>query len=315
MLHLTFELLKLFAEGVLPATVVQRIAAAAFADGWGAGDEAARRMQQAGNQGRHTSNVLRDLLRVSTGLDVVQATPEPYYLEVPGAGGSTRQVGVCLPHEQYHMLVQQDGLDAWRLSAADYSAPHGFGPLLQAWGDKPEISLDTRDFGVLGLHADGVSYTSSSRAGSSKAVLVAAWNVVSAPSLSCRGRRCLFFCLNKALCCDCGCEGFHTWNPLFRVFAWSLGFLKSGVPPTCRHDGLPWTQQDLRSRMLAAPLARAALLMVRGDWEWLCQCFRFRHYSSDSFCWCCSASHTGPMTYFDVGPGAAHKSTKITHQR
>ena len=65
-------------------------------------------------------------------------------------------MGACLPHEQYQMLVQRDGLDAWRLSAADYFAPQGFGHLLQAWGDKPEICLDTRDFGVIGLHADGV---------------------------------------------------------------------------------------------------------------------------------------------------------------
>ena len=297
MLNLSFELLKLFAEGVLPATVVQRLAAAAFADGWGAGDEVARRMQQAGAQGKHPANCLRDLLRLSAGLDLVQDTPEPYFIEVPGVRGSTRQVAVCLPHEQYPMLVQRHGIEAWRLSAAAYAAPEGLGPLLQGWGDKPDISLDTRDVGVLGLHADGVSYTSSSRAGSSKSVLVASWNVVSAPLQSNRGRRCLFFCLSKSLCCNCGCEGFHTWNPLFQVFAWSLGFLKSGMAPTCRHDGLPWTSQDTRARILVGSLPRAALLMVRGDWEWLCQCFRFRHYSADAFCWCCSATQIGPLTF------------------
>ena len=123
MLNLSFELLKLFAEGVLPATVVQRLAAAAFADGWGAGDEVARRMQQAGAQGKHPANCLRDLLRLSAGLNLVQDTPEPYFIEVPGVGGSTRQVSVCLPHEQYPMLVQRHGIDAWRLSAAAYAAP------------------------------------------------------------------------------------------------------------------------------------------------------------------------------------------------
>ena len=50
------------------------------------------------------------------------------------------------------------------------------------------------------------------------------------------------------------------------------------MPPTCRHDGSPWTQQDLRVRIRDELLPRAAFLMVRGDWEWLCQCFRFRHF-------------------------------------
>ena len=315
MLNLTFELLKLFAEGVLPATTVQRIAAAAFSDGWGAGDEVAQRMQQAGSQGKHPGNCLRDLLRLSTSLGVVENTPEPYYVDVPSAGGHIRKVAVCLPHEQYHMLLQKHGLDAFRLSGAASAADEGLGPLLIQWGNKSDINLDTRDVAVLGLHADGVSYTSSNRAGSSKAVLVASWNVVSAPMQSHRGLRCLFFCLSKALCCDCGCEGYHTWNPLFKIFAWSMGFLKSGMPPTCRHDGLQWSQHDLRFRVADLPLARAALLMVRGDWEWLCQCFRFRHYSSETFCWCCEATVTGALTHFDVTPEAAHRTTLLTHER
>ena len=110
-------------------------------------------------------------------------------------------------------------------------------------------------------------------------------------------------------------RGFHTWNHLFQVFAWSLGFLKSGMAPTCRHDGLPWTSQDTRARILAGSLPRAALLMVRGDWEWLCQCFRFRHYSADAFCWCCSATQIGPLTLFDVRPEAPYRATKLTHHR
>ena len=68
------------------------------------------------------------------------------------------------------MLVQRHGLDAFRLPAAAYYAAEGLGGLLRAWGAKPEIALDTRDVAVFGFHADGVSYTSSSRAGSSKSV-------------------------------------------------------------------------------------------------------------------------------------------------
>ena len=315
MLNLSLELLRLFAEGVLTATAVQRIAAAAGADGWGVGDTLAQRLQQAGAHGKFAGNCQRDLLRAANSAHLVQDTPEPYFVTVPGANQITRTVGVSLPHEQFHMLVQRHGLDAFRLPAAAYYAAEGLGGLLRAWGAKPEIALDTRDVAVFGFHADGVSYTSSSRAGTSKSVLVASWNVVSAGEPCHRGRRCLFFCLNKALCCNCGCEGFHTWNPLFQILAWSLGFLVSGQTPICRHDGSPWTEHDLRVRTRDVHLPRAALLMVRGDWEWLCQCFRFRHYQSESFCWLCAATHTGHLTYYNVRPDAPHTATKLTHAR
>ena len=38
------------------------------------------------------------------------------------------------------------------------------------------------------------------------------------------------------------------------------------------------TEHDRMFRTTDVHLPRAALLMVRGDWEWLCQCFRFRHF-------------------------------------
>ena len=166
---------------------------------------------------------------------------------------------MSLPHEQFYMMVQRHGLDAFRMPAAQYNAAEGLGALLRAWGAKEAIALDTRDVAVFGVHADGVSYTSSSRAGAPKGVLVCSWNVVSSGEAHHRGRRCLFFCLNKALCCNCGCEGWHTWNPLFQILSWSMGFLVSGVPPTCRHDGSEWTSAAQKA---LAPLTTATYVNV-----------------------------------------------------
>ena len=157
MLNLTMELLRLFAEGVLTAATVQRIASAAGADGWGGADQLAQRMQQAGSHGRHSGNCQRDLLRAAKRSGVVLDTPEPYYVTVPGAGGTTRTVAVSLPHEQFEMLAQTLGIKAFRLPAAAYDAADGLGPLLRAWGDKSDIALDARDIAVFGLHAGGVS--------------------------------------------------------------------------------------------------------------------------------------------------------------
>ena len=353
MLELVFELLKLCSEGSLPATTVQRVAAAAYADGWGQGDDVASRLAKAGFSGKYLANCQRDILRLSKSVGLDEDTPEPYFIDVPSSGGGTRQVGVFLPHEQYQLLVGRYGLDACRLSDSDWNSDEAMGPLLRRWGDHPDVQLDCRDIGMLGIHADGVSYSSSSRVGSSRSVLVASWNLISAPADSLRGRRCMFFVLSKALCCNCGCEGFHTWDPLWRLFSWSMGFLRSGFgeamacttsetsaslhnllllpiclwwgvllllllgfAPSCREDGSPWDAHDATARLPANQiLARAALVMVRGDWEWIIQCFRFRHYSSNSFCWCCEATHVGTLTYFDCSEGAAWRDTILTHER
>ena len=92
--------------------------------------------------------------------------------------------------------------------------------------------------------------------------------------------------------------------------------LLRGEVPTCRHDGAQFTPDDRRNRLQPdALLPRAALLQARGDWEWLCQCFRFRHFQNEHFCFLCDASHTGPNTYFNLSPDAPYRQTQITHER
>ena len=237
MLCLSMELLRLFAEGGLTAAAVQRLAGAAGNDGWGVGDPVAQKLIRAGSRGKFPANCQRDILRAVNSAHLVQDTPEPYFVTVAGANNTTRTVGLALPHEQYSLLVKRHGLDAFRLPAAAYNAAEGLGAMLRQWGAKPDIAVETTDCAVIGLHADGVSYTSSSRAGAPKGVLVASWNIVSASENHHRGRRCLFFCLNKGLRCDCGCEGFHTWNPLFQV---------------------PWHQQQQQQQQAATAAAAAA---------------------------------------------------------
>ena len=160
-----------------------------------------------GTSGKFPNNCLRDLLRLANKLAIGDATPQPYYVAVKTANGQEREVGVFLPHEQLSILVEKHGLDAFRLSATDWALDSGLGRLLRSWGDAPEIQVDSRDVCAIGFHADGVSYTTTQRAGNSKSVLVAAWNVISAPHAAHRGRRALFFAMAKALCCQCGCEG------------------------------------------------------------------------------------------------------------
>ena len=63
-LNLTLELLEQYANGTLHATVVQRIAAAAWADGWGLrGIELMRYMREAGPNHRNLDDVREEVSR------------------------------------------------------------------------------------------------------------------------------------------------------------------------------------------------------------------------------------------------------------
>ena len=205
MLNLSFQLLKLFAQGTLPATTIQIVAAAARQDGWGDGDEIAQRLANIGNKGLHTQNCLRDLLRIAKTIGLGDATPEPYEVEVMGVGGVPRTVGVLLPHEYVGKVVAKWGHENFRVSDSSWNGTFGIGKMLKEWGES--VGIDSREALAIGLHADGVSYTTSQRVGHNKACLVASWNMVSAEQDTHRGLRHMFFTINNATCCDCGCEG------------------------------------------------------------------------------------------------------------
>ena len=207
MLKLTHKLLQVFAEGSLPATAVQISAAAAWADGWGRADAIGTRLKSIGAEGKCPVNSLRDLLRLPEKLDIGDATPDPYIISVKSAGGGQRNVGVFLPHEQLNISVLTHGIDAYRVSSESWVSDSSVGALLRDWGDSPGIQIDSRDVLALGIHADGVSYSTTQRAGSTRSVLAAAWNIISAEMPAHRAHRHLFFALAKQLCCDCGCEG------------------------------------------------------------------------------------------------------------
>ncbi len=145
---------------------------------------------------------------------------------------------------------------------------------------------------------------------------MASFNVISSQSVRLRNERQPIFLIRKSLLCECGCQGYHTLQAIFNVVAWSFKCLKRGVSPDCRHDGTPFTQFDRQNRMAPnSPLPCAALLQVRGDWEWLVQCFRLRSFNSDNFCWMCDTTNAaGPLCFHDMRPEAAHRQTCVTHE-
>ena len=90
--------------------------------------------------------------------------------------------------------------------------------------------------------------------------------------------------------------------------------LLAGRSPSTRHDGSAFTPVDTASRLPpGTTVPRAALLQLRGGWEWLTHCFRFRSPSSERFCFKCDATKTGAYTYHNFTPTAPHRRTLINH--
>ena len=241
---------------------------------------------------------------------------EPYEVELSTGGNAL----VYLPHEFLPAMLRDGDASRWCLSPELLAGGQTLAGLLQEWARHTDVEFegDLSVVPVVGLHCDGVQYNASIRAGGSRSIVVASMNVISAAAASDKGRRQPLFVLRKERLCKCSCLGFHTFQDLMAVLAWSMGCLARGETPTCRHDGSPWSAADLQKRVPGGlTIPRAALLQVRGDWEWLEQCFRLRSVNSDLFCWMCDASQKtiGPMHYHDFRPEAAHRQSVLSHEQ
>ena len=315
--RLGLRLLRLFATGVLAGTEVQLIAMEAWADGQG-GSSLLRRLAKAGTCGRHTGNITRDLIKAIMAEGIMAGTAEPYDFKVPGPDGKSSVVSCFLPHEVYHKLVQERGVEAFVVGPDRENDSHGIPSLLRTWCSHPDVTMahQARDVAAIGMHGDAVQYTASQRAGDQKSVTAVSFNFISAREVSDRGHRHLFAVLSKGRQCNCGCSAYHSFQAMFEVFSWSMMCLMLGISPSCRHDGGDWTASDRGARLPnGTPLPAAALVQLRGDWDWYSAAFRMRMAGAEHFCWMCNSTRSaGSFCYKDFTPGAVHRGTMVTHQ-
>ena len=189
---------------------------------------------------RTSRNVARDIISAAREFGLMCTAAEPYMVELPDGKGS---LPVFLPHEVYPPMLAKGSYPAWCLGQDSMDAEAGLGPLLARWAAHGDVNFggDLLNVGILGMHCDGVAYTSSLRAGSCRKILVSSWNVSSSSAEAGRNQRQPYFVIRKARLCGCGCGGYHTLQALFEVFAWSLRQLLAGRSPGCRHDSSPWS--------------------------------------------------------------------------
>lgn len=317
MVHSRFvlRLLRLFAIGSLVATQVQNLAAAVWADGLDDDTNLLRSLAKAGSWGSHPGNCLRDIVVAVRAAGLMDAGAKMYEFAAPGPNGTSTIVKCFLPHEAYAKIVDIAGLDECCLPAGSESP---LATLLQRWQHSADVTVehDLTQTAGLGMHVDGVQYTSSMRAGGSKSIYVGSFNVITGQTPGTRAKRHLFFALSKDKLCCCGCSGYHTFQQIFSVFAWSMHHSMLGRSPSARHDGQAWTAADRRDRLPSGvAIPSAALIQVRGDWDWFTTGFRFRSSGGDPFCWMCDAQKTGPLSYTDFRPNAPHRETVMNHTR
>ena len=92
----------------------------------------------------------------------------------------------------------------------------------------------------------------------------------------------------------------HTWDDISEILAWSFRHCVLGTWPAQRHDGTPWTHEDVRSRrgypgrhVARIVAARGTLCEVRMDWKYYTSLFGLpAHNYLASNCWrCCHTPH------------------------
>jgi hypothetical protein len=242
MAELSRELLRLYGLGVLTATDVQRLAASGGRDGWGATSAIAKKLIKCGGSGRLTGNINRDLLCAITLSGIVSGSLKPYTMNL--ADGSP--LDIILPHEAWHNLLTRTAGSVGPWTLGDRVATDALGAILRKWAASLDVMFagDISGVAALGLHSDGVQYTSTNRAGGAKSVEVVSMNILSAGTEEHRQYRIPLVVLRKARMCGCGCGGFDTLQSIFLVLAWSFRCLLSGVAPEWRHDGSNFTAFD-----------------------------------------------------------------------
>ncbi len=179
--NLSLSLLELFGQGELSAICVQQIAKAAWDDGWGRECVMASKLWQICTCGKFPQNALRDLLTVVKASPICEVYPEPYMIDVRCKGNSTNTVPCYLPHE--YLAKYEEPIDNLCVRSDNIDSSY-LGKTLLTWSQHPDVVLP-RDAVArvvpIGVHADGVQYYSSSRAGTARSLFGISWNMIAAP--------------------------------------------------------------------------------------------------------------------------------------
>ena len=215
--------------------------------------------------------------------------PELYWAAVPLKQPRTKevvqqQVPFLLPHEWLADYFLQPGAVEEALPAQNSPLGQELQRVKEAWdikrepeeGSEPEQG---RPMVPLGMHGDGVPVQGRMNQSTCDFITI---NLPASNAF--QAKRVPITCVESRFVAGAG-----TIEAVQQLIAWSLQSLGEGRYPGCRHDGgsLDKARQALAGRPMAA---RAALVQLRGDWDWNCKWFGTPQWNEGSgMCWLCKA--------------------------
>ena len=276
-----------------------------------AGGERLRRWARVAKSATTRKNAARDLRReFNTHTDV------PLVYEAEGVFWNRRlleqykaKVKFVLPFEV--MMQFGSGFDVSEYNALS-DTQEGLRNDLAEWCQNLSIT-DRGDIAVASLWGDAAPYHSRGR----DQVILFAWNIIS----GIWHRRYWLCAMGARQACKCGCSGRCSFAIIWDVLAWVGRVCMTGVYPSCRHDGTPFSESTFandkrRAGLGGKPLPfKLAFLRARGDWSWYKQALSLQGWANASInsrtCWICKATRRN-MSEFSLT--ASWRATRLTHR-
>ena len=302
--ELARTLLDIWCTGQMSAAGLQRVAAAAWADGVRC--DQILRFAKMGAWGAYPSNVHGALL---TFLNSDSDLPQPKEIEVPALDSKahppriTCAMPVLLPHETVSKMA--------------YSYPEEFEQMFgmhktkcfweQVKTDDPRLlrnpieHIDRRDVVPLWLHGDGVEFGTDSML------------AFSFGSLLCDDQSMDSCLLIAGWPKGASCDG--TWVEVYRAIAWSFTALWEGRYPDKDWNGKP--MGSLAGKLLTPAGTRFYVWQLIGDLDYMCNVLKLPHWNKHEWCWLCNGSKKDATRSFrDVSdaPGWRMLSVEEMHE-
>ena len=176
---------------------------------------------------------------------------------------------------------------------------------LEQWKGRVECSEEGPPVSAINIWGDTAPFHTGE-----DSVLLLLWGCM-APALC---KRWWITLLTKPRICQCGCNGRHTLDRIWKIVGWSLRALIAGVFPSTDHEGHAFRDEWRRSRAGTPLRLRGACLQFRGDWPWLSYVFGLAYHSNRSACFLCRGLMDMTMPLTDASADASWRRRLVTQQ-
>ena len=159
-----------------------------------------------------------------------------------GVNRASTTIHVVPPHESLNAEIaksREGGADIMvSLQASDWEPAYRMHPTVV------EAQLKGRQLPYpVAFYIDGVNFTKQIAPGRQDSLICfVMYNLVT-------NKRHLICSVRKSRLCKCGCSGWDSLFPIFKMLSWSCKAMAEGRRPPRRHDGSPWGDDEVWGRL------------------------------------------------------------------